>query len=154
MEKTEIGPQFQFMASWPKKSNFERIKMFFWVPHFRIFYPYKYQKMIFFHQKQKLDLNFNSWPPGPKNPSLRESKYFWVQKLFWFQDFLTFRVPKKMIFFIKNIMGYIQHILGPKIFGFFWVRRPWIKIKVQFLFLMKKSFCGTFNPFLFDIGHW
>ena len=88
MEKTEIGPQFQFMASWPKKSNFERIKMFFWVPHFRIFYPYKYQKMIFFHQKQKLDLNFNSWLPGPKHPSLRESKYFWVQKLFWFQDFL------------------------------------------------------------------
>ena len=111
MEKTEIGPQFQFMASWPKKSNFERIKMFFWVPHFRIFYPYKYQKMIFFHQKQKLDLNFNSWPPGPKNPSLRESKYFWVQKLFWFQDFLTFRVPKKMIFFIKNITKFeiFQH---------------------------------------------
>ena len=28
MEKTEIGPYFQFMASWPKKSNFEGVKIF------------------------------------------------------------------------------------------------------------------------------
>ena len=28
MEKTEIRPLFQFMASWPKKSNFEGVKIF------------------------------------------------------------------------------------------------------------------------------
>ena len=28
MEKMEIGPHFQFMAFWPKKSNFEVVKIF------------------------------------------------------------------------------------------------------------------------------
>ena len=112
MEKTEIRPLFQFMASWPKKSNFEGVKTFlgpkkfrgypilgfltlkstkkmtffiknqnwtsisihrilaqkiqlwggqnifgpqnmFDVLHFSIFDPWKYQKMICFHQKHQ-----------------------------------------------------------------------------------------------------
>ena len=45
MEKTEIRPLFQFMASWPKKSNFEwgqnilGPQNILGVPHFGIFDP-------------------------------------------------------------------------------------------------------------------
>ena len=35
MEKTEIRPLFQLMASWPKKSNFERVKTFLGPKKFR-----------------------------------------------------------------------------------------------------------------------
>ena len=41
-------------------------------------------------KKQKSDLYFNTWPPGPKIQTLRGSKYFWAQKYFWVLNFRIF----------------------------------------------------------------
>ena len=99
MEKTEIGPPYQFMASWPKKfqlwggQNTFGAQNNFGVPRFRIF--------------DKKNFNSNSQAPCPKNSTLRVSKYFLApyQNMSEEPHFRIFDPWKyhKMIFIIQNI---------------------------------------------------
>ena len=101
--KTKTGPQFRFTGSWPNKSNFEGIKIFFGhkiflgYPILEFLTPISTNKMIFFHQKRHnignistcnfcdiFDEKNHFWYfQGSKILKWGTSNIFWGPKIFW-----------------------------------------------------------------------
>ena len=126
--KTKIGPQFWFTGSWPKKSNFEGIKILFGL---KIFLGYPILKLLTPKSTKRMDFFIKN-----------------VTKLAIFQhaNFLIFLMKKIIFWYFQGPrilkLGTSNIFWGPKIFWhpqswIFWARSLWIGMEVLFLFLMK-----------------
>ena len=98
MEKTEIGPPYQFMASWPKKfqlwggQNTFGAQNNFGVPRFRIFNKKKFQFQFTGSLPKKFNFEGVKIFLGPK-----------ICLMYSILVFLTLESTKKWFVFIKNI---------------------------------------------------
>ena len=104
MEKTEIGPYFQFMASWPKKSNFEGVKIFLG-PKIFLGYPIlefltlKTPQKWYFSLKTKIGPQFQFTGSWPKKSKFEGVKIFLGTKIFFGYPILGFMTLKSTICF-------------------------------------------------------
>ena len=111
MEKTEIRPLFQLMASWPKKSNFEGVKTFL-VPKKFWGYPTLGFLTLKSTKKMTIFIKNQNWTSILIHRLLAQKIQLWGCQIFLGPKiclmysilvFLTLESTKKWFVFIKNI---------------------------------------------------